>query len=308
MPFVMKATHNWLSFKSLIDQHVLEGKQYLFRGQSQDNWGLVSTYHRLVNPRTPSVYWDLLVVVQDYVSTWTGKRWDLTNDYELASFLGFLQHNGFPTPLLDWTLSPYAAAYFAFAGVDDAHPKSDNVAIFILDSVAWTRDWTQVYDVRSDIDHVSILTSHSMGNQKQLLQQGSYTFSTVPNQELHLRAYEQRRVRSGRERASYLQKATISVHEKPMAMRDLGLMGICAMNLFPGVEGVCRHLRETLFPAPALGATPTQAFLKMLEDRKTLDKALGPKDTPGKPESADASPQDGNDNGSAPEPALSEED
>jgi hypothetical protein len=40
-------------------------------------------------------------------------------------YLAHLRHNGFPSPLLDWTRSPYVAAYFAFS-----KPQSDSVAIY----------------------------------------------------------------------------------------------------------------------------------------------------------------------------------
>jgi hypothetical protein len=43
-------------------------------------------------------------------------------------YLAHLRHNGFPSPLLDWSRSPYVAAYFAFSGAVTA---TDAVAIYL---------------------------------------------------------------------------------------------------------------------------------------------------------------------------------
>jgi hypothetical protein len=272
------AKHTWKSFKSYIDDQAYAGRSLFFRGQSNDSWGLVSTYHRLVNPGEPAAYWRLLHLVHDYISTWSGHTWNLENDKDVASFLGFLQHNGFPTPLLDWTRSPYAAAYFAFDGVNDSTPGSDYVAVFAFDPFAWSADWTQIYNVQHKGAHVSVLQNNSRGNHKQLLQQGAYTFSTVRDQASHIAACEQKFSIDNGEGKTYLAKHLISVHEKPAVMRDLGLMGISAMTLFPGIEGVCRHLANALFPAPKLGLSPTQrteAFLEFLNRQQAERQSTG---------------------------------
>lgn len=73
------------------------------------------------------------------VETATGMKWELskkrlakdTSPFRAprgVAFMAFLRQNGFPSPLLDWSRSPFIAAFFAFCRAD---PKQSNyVAIF----------------------------------------------------------------------------------------------------------------------------------------------------------------------------------
>jgi hypothetical protein len=162
--------------------------------------------------------------------------------------------------------------------VNDSAPASDCVSVFEFDQQAWSNDWGQVYDVQEEGPHVLVLQSQSRGNHKQLLQQGAYTYSTALDQERHIRACEESYQAEHGVAKRYLNKHLISVHEKPAAMRDLGLMGISAMTLSPGIEGICRHLTNALFSAPRLGLTPgerTEAFLAALDRFQVEHPSMG---------------------------------
>src|SRR5690606_8186983 len=95
---------------------------FIYRGQSDSRWTLISSLMRsdLVWSRQDfETYFNfVLPQVKEKIQAWEGRDWDLSNQFGLAEFVAYLQHNGFPTPLLDWTFSPYIAAYFAFEGVN----------------------------------------------------------------------------------------------------------------------------------------------------------------------------------------------
>ncbi|MEX2280995.1 MAG: FRG domain-containing protein [Gemmatimonadota bacterium] len=286
----------WDAFKAFVSDAIRNQWPLLYRGHADSTWKLTSSWHRLQQETPLSTYWDLLHELEDQVGTWTGRRWDLTKDTETAAFVAYLQHHGFPTPLLDWTLSPYIAAYFAFAAMDDFAPTSDDVSVFVFAHSVYQAEWEQRYDFSTDVEHVSVLRSASLGNQRQLLHQGSYTYSTVLDQGDFLVRRGVEYTEKHSEVRSYVMKYDIPAAEKPRAMRDLRLMGISAMSLFPGAEGVCRYLKDSYLASQKIGMTPTEkrnALTALLRDhaaRSSVQPNLGLGSTPPPREDTDYLP------------------
>jgi len=234
---------SWEQYKALVGEHIRMRRNMVYRGQRNATWSLTSALHR-----TPFVrdVGDMLVYinqvlpqVQEAVEAWTGKSWDLSTELGLAEFLAFLQHNGFPTPILDWSSSPFIAAYFAFEGVDSFSAQRENVAIYCFDEEVWIRDKPQSKDVADERPNVSMLRPRIIGNHKLAAQQGCFTWSNVVDIEGHIRANEA-------DDTKYLIKYEIPSELRPVVMRELSLMGISAIQLMPSVEAVCKKAFEDM--------------------------------------------------------------
>jgi len=128
-----------------------------FRGQSDAGWPLsTSLERRSRKTRSVADYLNLIAEIQPAIETFTGSQFSIPDPSELeqacreydpfpfekklrerATYLAHLRHGGFPSPLLDWTLSPYVAAYFAF---HNARHNGD-VAIYAY------REWASQFKV-----------------------------------------------------------------------------------------------------------------------------------------------------------------
>jgi hypothetical protein len=234
---------SWSEYKAQASADLDEYGAYIYRGQRIAAWRLTSAIHRTALVRSTADITGyvnyMLPKVHDAVEGWTGRTWDLATPLGLAEFLAFLQHNGFPTPLLDWTASPYVAAYFAFEGVNHFAPQAENVAIYSFNQSAWQTDFKQFYDVANQTPHVSVLKPRMIGNHKLAMQNGCFTWSNVSDVEEHIRLNE-----TGTK--VYLRKYELQVTERPRVMRELDLMGISAIQLMPSVEAVCKKALEDL--------------------------------------------------------------
>jgi len=152
-----KELFKWGEFKEYLNE--LEG-QYgpfhstknpaLFRGHASSKWNLSTTLERY-SDRVWSVteYLKLTNDCKAKIESLSGRSWILpgeedaiasieTSDlfrlnlpHENYGYWTYLRHNGFPSPLLDWSASPYIAALFAFH--ESYQVKDDSrVAIFIF--------------------------------------------------------------------------------------------------------------------------------------------------------------------------------
>jgi FRG domain-containing protein len=106
----------WEEFKQYVA--TLADRNLLFRGQSQP-WRLRTSFHRHGRANVMRFQEEDFLELYKQLSARTKHVFNLLNPDEYGAFLNLIQHHGYPTPILDWTYSPYVAAFFAYRGVSN---------------------------------------------------------------------------------------------------------------------------------------------------------------------------------------------
>jgi hypothetical protein len=230
---------SWSSFKQFVNN--LDQKRYAYRGQSSNIWRLRTSFHRTGRANLARFENIDLKELYKVLSALTLHAFNLTDPLHNAAFINLLQHHGYPTPLLDWTWSPYIAAFFAFRNVDPKRVRrADKVRIFKLDVAEWNRlvRSQHLFPARPSLTVVDAL---ALDNPRSVPQQSISTFSTVDDIETHVRMTEEAH------RKTYLEVIDLRAQDRGEIFRELALMGITAGSLFPGIDGACEALRERNF-------------------------------------------------------------
>jgi FRG domain len=231
----------WQAFKEFVTQ--LEPYRYIFRGQT-NTWRLRTPFHRTGRGDMRRFLIVDVPTLHKHLSARTSHVFDLTNPMQNAAFLHLVQHHGYPTPLLDWTYSPFVAAYFAYQRIksSEAASASDDqkVRIFVFDKVQWCMDLQQITNFAARWEHFSIVEPIAISNERLIPQQALSSFTTVDDIETYISTKETAEKR-------YLQVVDLPLRERDLIMRELRLMGITAGSLFPGLDGACEELKDRFF-------------------------------------------------------------
>ncbi|KPZ68225.1 FRG domain protein [Shewanella sp. P1-14-1] len=230
---------SWNDFKQMI---INSTDRSLYRGQNEP-WKLQTSFHRQGRNDLTRYLREDIPELHRSLCNKTNHVFDLSNSEEFGALMNLAQHHGYPTPLLDWTLSPYVAAFFAFRGIssEDAKKSPDKkVRIYILSS-EWRQKVAQNQNITSGQRHVSVIDLLGIENNRMIPQQATSSVTSVADIELHIKTVEQSLG------IDFLHAVDLLWSERDKVVKELTLMGVTAGSLFPGLDGTCEELKERMF-------------------------------------------------------------
>lgn len=265
MSIIEKKSVSWDNFKELSHEEIANNPKknispILFRGQTDTNYCLETTLERVT--RQPSFsaneYYKIIKCAEKKINScckhgWHWHlpepkdiKWDdffVVNHLEIIEYMAYLRHHGFPSPLLDWTRSPYVAAFFAFHNIDKKNKNPKEASIFIyreyLNSGTYMHNEARIASIGPNI---KTSTRHH-------LQQSEYTYCIKP--ECEGSTFVNHGLVVKRENTSstvntnpkIMTQFTLSYSEQEKILNDLELMNINAYSLFDTVDGFMHSLK-----------------------------------------------------------------
>lgn len=226
----------------------------LFRGQSNSCWKLSTTLERKRERMLYRDYYRIIDRIKPQIETLAGGDWSIPSYPEVKSlviktyeefnnilwagdrpayaFMAYLRHHGFPSPLLDWSRSPYVAAYFAFANA--CKHTNGSVSIFVLSE--------RNFRVSGNgMDVLYFFGPYVKTHRRHILQQSQYTACLSFHDEWRFESYDSV-LAGGHCQQAFCWKFTIPVTERPKVLALLDEHNLNAFSLFGSEES----LMETL--------------------------------------------------------------
>jgi len=223
----------------------------LFRGQENKTWRLLPKIGRAeycsggqdMEKIEQSILKEFKRLAYPFVSAAIEKQCDLC---------ALAQHHGLPTRLLDWTLNPLAALWFACI-----NEKNNN-----QDRAVWRYFAFDEEDFMSETDENNIIKikTNKVFKPKHLSNRISsqYSWFTVHKLDDDHKFFLPL---TAKDNSFNLQKIIIQNASRDEMLNKLNVLGVNAFSLFPNLDGLCQYLDWIKFKCN---------FSMSLKDRKKL--------------------------------------
>lgn len=234
-------SHRVNSFSDLLSRLLGDGADRcyscgfsIFRGDTNPTYGLVPSVGR--NRKNLEREIEIFEDYRRYAAL-HGEDISLLDHYDqLAS----AQHYGVPTRLLDWSLSPLIAAYFAtlpkIDGTNNILPPTSDAVIYVLHVCEKVN--TYLESDPFDVSDVRVFHPSDIRSRRILAQQGVFSVQPDPSQDLTSEITEE-----DHENGRWIDQIIIG-QDAIVEIRDkVAFLGFSSRTLFPDAMGLGQSLR-----------------------------------------------------------------
>jgi hypothetical protein len=239
------ALSSWKYFHDFVYQEMLDFRDYIWRGHRCDNWLLEPTLDRALKGVEQSMQTSIRRAhLRNFKMAVRGRRGP--NPSHIGSedeWWALGQHYGLYSPLLDWTNSPFVAAYFAFA--NQGTPQTRRRAVFAVDPKSLMSKDLDVIDSTPEDERPKVVyeVRPLSDDNPRLVNQGGLFLRAPDNTDLETWV---RKKFVGVNEEITLMKITIPDSDREMALRSLNRMNINHLSLFPDLTGASQFCNTDL--------------------------------------------------------------
>ena len=237
--------NGWEYIDDFIREEMLDYSYFVWRGQSDLNWLLRPSLDRVLE-KTGKLFDNKIrkLHLEKFKYATRGRRGTnpplISNENDWWA-LG--QHNGLVTPLLDWTTSPFVAAYFAF--IEEFKDDVEYCAVFGIQKsaiISKSKQINKLFKGEGRPPIIEFIEPLSDENPRLVNQGGLFTRSPDGQDiESWISTYYKKPYNYIR-----IVKILIPTSDRLVCLRSLNRMNINNLSLFPDLFGASQYSNNNL--------------------------------------------------------------
>jgi hypothetical protein len=235
---------SWDGFVAYVADKLSDYRAYIFRGQREPEWKLRPSLDRIDGIKVLKN--DTL---SDFKEASRGRRGPSPPRLSDDEWWALGQHHGLKTTLLDWTASPFVAAFFAFATERDPKALPKNRIVYALAKqqiIKKTEDIkkTKPGTILTGTDAIEIISPQVDDNTRLVSQRGLFTKSLSIN--LEIEDWVRKQFKGSTNGVMIKIYIIESQDDRCAFLRFLNLSNINYLTLFPDLDGAAKYCNMKL--------------------------------------------------------------